>query len=226
MPVPEQQARTRVLIVGAGEAGRLLAQQMRREPELSREPLGFVDDDPALIGTEVLGLPVVDRIDGLVQAAGQLAAQEILIAIPSAGGALIRRLVLLCKRAGLPFRIVPGLRAIIDGDVRFNQVRPVAPEDLLGRESVRFRADAARAVVQGASVLVTGAGAPSVASSAASSWPSSRPSCCCWGGARTASSRSSANSRAVTRRPRWCPSSPTSAMPNACGSSPAVISHG
>jgi FlaA1/EpsC-like NDP-sugar epimerase len=146
------------MIVGAGEAGRLLAEQMRREPELGREPVGFVDDDQALVGSQVLGLPVVARTDDLVTAARQLAAEEILIAIPSARGALIRRLVLLCKRAELPFRIVPGLRAIIDGDVRFNQVRTVAPEDLLGRETVRFRADVARDTVKGRSVLVTGAG--------------------------------------------------------------------
>ncbi len=149
---------TRLLIVGAGEAGRVLAEQMRREPELGLEPLGFVDDDPALLGTEILGLPVVAGTAGLVEAADRLAVQEILIAIPSARGSVIRRLVLLCKQAGLPFRIVPGLRAIIDGDVRFNQVRSVAPEDLLGRETVRFQVEAARAVVSGSSVLVTGAG--------------------------------------------------------------------
>lgn len=158
MSTEQRQPGTRVLIVGAGEAGRLLAEQMRREPELGREPVGFVDDDQALVGSQVVGLPVADRTDGLVTAARQLAAQEILIAIPSARGALIRRLVLLCKRAELPFRIVPGLRAIIDGDVRFNQVRTVAPEDLLGRETVRFRADVARDAVHGRSVLVTGAG--------------------------------------------------------------------
>ncbi|MBD3219694.1 SDR family NAD(P)-dependent oxidoreductase [bacterium] len=147
-----------MLIVGAGEAGQMLARQMRGDPGLGLEPVGFVDDDPSLIGTDVLGLPVAGKIQELVEAADRLAAQEILIAIPSARGSLIRRLVLLCKRAGLPFRIAPGLRAIIDGDVSFKQVRPVAPEDLLGRESVRFRAESARSVVAGRSVLVTGAG--------------------------------------------------------------------
>lgn len=150
--------KTRLLIVGAGEAGQALAEQMRQEPELGLEPLGFVDDDTTLIGTEVAGLPVVDDTRALIDAADRLAAQEILIAIPSARGSLIRRLVLECKQAGLPFRIVPGLRAILDGDVRFNQVRAVDVEDLLGRETVRFQADVARQVVAGRSVMVTGAG--------------------------------------------------------------------
>jgi FlaA1/EpsC-like NDP-sugar epimerase len=147
-----------MLVVGAGEAGRALVEQMRREPELGLEPVGFVDDDPELVGAEVAGLPVRARTHELIEAAGELAADEILIAIPSARGSVIRRLVLLCKRARLPFRIVPGLQAIIEGDVRFNQVRSVAPEDLLGRETVRFQADAARSVVTGRSIMVTGAG--------------------------------------------------------------------
>jgi FlaA1/EpsC-like NDP-sugar epimerase len=147
-----------MLIVGAGEAGQMLARQMRDEPELGLEPIGFVDDDPELIGSEIEGLPVEAETARLVEAAGRLAAQEILIAIPSARGSLIRRLVLLCKQAGLPFRIAPGLRAIIDGDVSFEQVRPVSTDDLLGRETVRFQADSARSVVAGRSVMVTGAG--------------------------------------------------------------------
>ncbi len=158
MSEPERSARRRLLIVGAGEAGRALAEEMRRSADLGLEPVGFVDDNPSLIGQTVAGLPVVGPTLALKEAARSVAAQEILISIPSARGSLIRRLVLLCKQAGLPFRIVPGLRAILDGDVSFKQVRAVAPEDLLGRETVSFQAGKARGVVAGRSVLVTGAG--------------------------------------------------------------------
>jgi FlaA1/EpsC-like NDP-sugar epimerase len=121
-------------------------------------PVAFVDDAPGLQGATVADLPVLGTTAQLVEAATAARAEEILIAIPSAPGSLIRRLVLLCKRAGLPFRIVPGLRAIIEGDVNFKQVRPVSPEDLLGRETVTFQADKAQSLVTGRSVLVTGAG--------------------------------------------------------------------
>ncbi len=151
------EAPRRLLVVGAGEAGRALVEELRRDG-YAVEAVGFLDDDPALVGTEVAGLPVLGPTDDLVAAARNSAADEILIAIPTAGGALIRRLVLLSRRAGLPFRIVPGIRAIIEGDVTFAQVRPVAPEDLLGRESATLRAGDARAAVAGRSVLVTGAG--------------------------------------------------------------------
>ena len=145
------------MIVGAGEAGRALVREIRAA-SLPVEPVAFLDDDPALQGQRIEGLPVVGQTARLVEAAREVDAQEILIAIPSARGALIRRLVLLARRARLPFRIVPGIRAIIEGDVSFAQVRPVSPDDLLGRESVTFQAAPAAAVVRGRSVLVTGAG--------------------------------------------------------------------
>ncbi len=151
------QPRTRLIIVGAGEAGRTLVRQIRAE-SLPVEPVAYLDDDPALQGQHIEGLPVVGDTSRLVEAAREVDAQEILIAIPSARGALIRRLVLLARRARLPFRIVPGIRAIIEGDVSFAQVRPVSPDDLLGRESVTFQAAPAAAVVRGRCVLVTGAG--------------------------------------------------------------------
>jgi FlaA1/EpsC-like NDP-sugar epimerase len=154
----EERVVRRLLIVGAGEAGQALAHEMRTSRDLGLEPVGFVDDKAELQGTEIAGLPVLGGTQDLVSAARQVKAQEILIAIPSARGSLIRRLILLCKRADLPFRIVPGLRAIIDGDVSFKQVRTVAPEDLLGRQTVAFQAASARSVVAGRTVLVTGAG--------------------------------------------------------------------
>ena len=148
----------RVLIIGAGVAGRALADEMRGTADLGMKPVGFVDDAPELQGQHVAGLPVAGGTTDLVAIATDLAADEILIAIPSARGSVIRRLVLLCKRARLPFRIVPGLRAIIEGDVHFAQTRSVAPEDLLGRETVSFRDGPAREVVAGRRVMVTGAG--------------------------------------------------------------------
>jgi FlaA1/EpsC-like NDP-sugar epimerase len=151
------QPHTRLLIVGAGEAGCALVREIRAEG-LPVEPVAFLDDDPALQGQQIEGLSVVGSTSRLVEAAREVGAQEILIAIPSARGALIRRLVLLARRARLPFRIVPGIRAIIEGDVSFAQVRPISPEDLLGRESVAFQAAPAAEVVRGRCVLVTGAG--------------------------------------------------------------------
>ncbi len=148
---------TRLLVVGAGVAGQSLVREIQQDG-LTVEPVVFLDDDPKLIGQSVCGLPVRGGTDDLEEIAREFGADEVLLAIPSSGGRLVRRLVILCKRAGLPFRLVPGLRAIIEGDVHFEQVAEVQPEHLLGRETVVFQDQAASSVVKGCSVLVTGAG--------------------------------------------------------------------
>ena len=154
-------AAVRVLILGAGVAGREAVEQMRAHPEYGYRPVGFVDDDPAKLGTEVAGLPVLGRSEDIPRLTREHAIDEILIAVPSETGATIRRLVRACEQAKVSFKIVPGIREIILGDVRIDQIRRVEPEDLLGRESVDLDSsarDAAAAALDGRSVLVTGAG--------------------------------------------------------------------
>jgi FlaA1/EpsC-like NDP-sugar epimerase len=148
----------RVLLAGAGTAGRMALDEIRRHPEAGLEPVGFLDDDAALQGTQVAGLPVLGRLDALVDVVRAHQVREVLIAIPSARGEVIRRLVGACARARVGSRIVPGLLEIIRGDVHFEQIRQVHPEDLLGREVVDFIAAPVREVLAGKRVLVTGAG--------------------------------------------------------------------
>ena len=150
-------APTRLLVVGAGAAGQSLVQEIQADG-LPVQPVAFLDDDPELIGCQVCGLEVYGGTDDLIEVAAKVRAQEVLLAIPSSGGGLIRRLVILCKRAGLPFKLVPGLRDIILGDVNFSQISEVKPEHLLGRETVDFRDATAREIVTGRTVMVTGAG--------------------------------------------------------------------
>ncbi len=148
---------TRMLVVGAGVAGQSLVQEIQND-SLSVQPVAFLDDDPNLIGKTICGLPVRGGTQDLEKVAREIGADEVLLAIPSSGGRLVRRLVILCKRAGLSFRLVPGLRAIIEGEVHFEQVAEVQPEHLLGRETVVFQDQAAASVVRGRVVMVTGAG--------------------------------------------------------------------
>ncbi len=148
----------RVLLVGAGVAGRMAADELRRHPQADLVPVGFLDDAAALQGTTVAGLPVLGPLQVLVEVVRSQRIDEVLIAIPSAQGPLIRTLVALCARARVPSRIVPGLMEIIRGDVHFEQIRPVRPEDLLGREVVELDPGPVAAVLRGKRVLVTGAG--------------------------------------------------------------------
>lgn len=149
---------TRFLIIGAGDAGRMAAEEMLRHAESGLVPVGFIDDDAAKVGTMVAGLPVFGDRSRIPDAIQGLHADEILIALPSAGGEAVRGIIRWCESERVRFRVVPGIWEIIRGDVRLQQIRPVRAEDLLGRETVELDVDLVRRVYQGKRLLVTGAG--------------------------------------------------------------------
>ncbi len=148
----------RVLIVGAGEAGRMLVREIAARADAEYAPVGMLDDDPALAGTHVDGVPVLGACSDLPDVVRAQAPDEVIIAVPSADRAFVRRVIARCRDAGVPFRIVPGLLEIIHGPVRLEQVRDASPEDLLGRETVHFDMDWIAGKLAGRTVLVTGAG--------------------------------------------------------------------
>jgi FlaA1/EpsC-like NDP-sugar epimerase len=149
----------RVLVIGAGSAGRMIAEELSENgEEYNREVVAFLDDDPALLHKTILGKSVVGTSDDVQRFVRELSIDEIVIAIPSGLGSVVRRLISLAQKARVPVRIVPGVRDIIEGTVSFEQVREIAPEDLLGRETVTLEKGPIRQVVEGREVLITGAG--------------------------------------------------------------------
>jgi FlaA1/EpsC-like NDP-sugar epimerase len=150
-------ART-LLIIGAGEAGRMLAREIGHLAADQYSITGFLDDAPSLHNAQVDGVPVVGTTDELPDVVRARGVDEVLIAVPSAGREFVRRMVALCRDAGVPFRIAPGLLEIIKGPVRLEQIRDVRPEDLLGRETVEFDEREIETFLSGRTILVTGAG--------------------------------------------------------------------
>ena len=136
----------------------MAAAQMTAHAETGYRAVAFIDDDPALAGTTVDGIPVVGGRERIPRALEEYAADEILIALPSVHGAVIRDIVRTCRSLRARFRIVPGIWEIIRGDVRIEQIRRVEPEDLLGRESVEPDAGLLGTAYRGKRILVTGAG--------------------------------------------------------------------
>ncbi|PNY79888.1 polysaccharide biosynthesis protein [Deinococcus koreensis] len=148
----------RVLIVGAGEAGSLIAREMQRHPESGLVPIGFIDDELSKVGQRVLGLPVFGQVAALQSVAQREGAQEILIAVPSASGDFIRRVVDEARESHLRYRIIPGVFEILNGSVNISQIRDVNLEDLLRRPPVQLNTQEIASYLRGRVVLVTGAG--------------------------------------------------------------------
>jgi FlaA1/EpsC-like NDP-sugar epimerase len=148
----------RLLVVGAGTAGRMAVREMLAAPAAGFLPVAFVDDDPEKQGTRIEGIPVLGGCSAIPDALRRVQADEILIALPSVHGAVIRAVIQTCRKERIRFRIVPGIWEIIRGDVHIEQIRPVEPEDLLGRETVEADLELLRGAYRGKRVLVTGAG--------------------------------------------------------------------
>ncbi len=148
----------RVIIVGAGQAGAMTLRELQRHPELGYKPVGFVDDDPRKRGLRINGVPVLGTSDDLKTIAQRLACNEVIVAMPAAGTAPVRRVVQECAALGVKIRTLPGVYELIDGKVTVSQIREVSLEDLLGREPVRVNLAEIAAYLEGERVLVTGAG--------------------------------------------------------------------
>jgi FlaA1/EpsC-like NDP-sugar epimerase len=148
----------RVLIVGAGRAGEMLARDLLRESTTLHEPVAFVDDDAAKIGKEIHGIRVVGQCDSISEVVQAEAVELILIAVPSASSAQMRRIVGLCEDTAVPFRTLPRMQDLVSGQIGVKEMRDVRIEDLLGREKVTLDWASITSGLAGKSVMVTGGG--------------------------------------------------------------------
>ncbi|MBW2213860.1 MAG: polysaccharide biosynthesis protein [Deltaproteobacteria bacterium] len=146
------------LLVGAGQGGVLIAQEITRRPDLGILPVAFIDDDPVKQGAVIHGIKVQGTTQDLHHLAQRHGAKQALITISNTSGAAIRRITESCKEAGLAVKIVPGAYEIVGGRVNLSRIRDVAIEDLLRREQVKLDTDSVAGVVRGQAVMVTGAG--------------------------------------------------------------------
>jgi FlaA1/EpsC-like NDP-sugar epimerase len=148
-----------VIVVGAGDAGRLIVQEMQRSRLLNYTPIGFVDDDPRKRHTRIMGVRVLGAIDELPRVLREHRPDEVLIAMPSVSGEVRRGIVETAQELRVVVKTLPGLYELISGDSGLaGQIRPVQVEDVLGREQVEVDFHEVAGYLEGATVLVTGAG--------------------------------------------------------------------
>lgn len=148
----------KVLIIGAGAAGEKILREIIENYQLHYKVIGFVDDDPGKKGRSIHGVPILGNVDNLAEVLENEEVQEILIAVPSASGDQIRRMVEACQSCAVSYKIVPGIGELIDGRVSVKTLRDISYEDLLGRPPVHLDVTGIRHYLDGKTVLITGCG--------------------------------------------------------------------
>ncbi len=148
----------RIIIVGAGQAGESILREIKRNINLPIEVVGMIDDDPKKHNQIIHGVKVIGTSEKISQLSEQYHADEIIIAIPSASGSELRRIVKLCQNTRVRFKTLPGLQDLIGGKLVSLQLRDIAIEDLLRRPPSEINLAEIAAYVTGKTVLVTGAG--------------------------------------------------------------------
>lgn len=148
----------RLLVIGAGDAGALVIRELQKNPQLNMTPIGFLDDNPAKLRQQIYGVPVVGRLNDLSHVIDRQHVEEVVIAIPSAPGRVVRLVSDVCRLKGIPFRTMPGIYELLGGKVSVSRLREVDITDLLRRQPTRMMDDLVGATLTGRVVLVSGAG--------------------------------------------------------------------
>ena len=155
---PHGTASKNALIVGAGRAGETLARALLHDPSNAYRPVGFIDDDPDQKGRDVHGVPVLGHCEQVPEIAVHTGTDVIIIAVPSATAAQMRRIVELCECAGMPMRTIPHLADLVSGRAEPSELRAITIEDLLNRSPVQPDWPTIRNELTDRVILVTGGG--------------------------------------------------------------------
>lgn len=148
----------KALIVGAGDAGALVVRELQKSSQLNISPIGFLDDDPSKQNHDIYGVPVIGKIIELSDVLENRQVDEVIIAIPTAPGKILRMVTDVCRLKGIPSRTMPGIFELIGGKVSVSRLREVDITDLLRREPVKIDDRLVGASLSGKRVLITGAG--------------------------------------------------------------------
>ena len=167
--------RSRLLIIGAGDAGASLCSQAFSTGSFQYTPVAFADDDRNKVGQTIIGVPVAGQIIDIPALVSTYGVDIAVIAIPSASSSRKRDIVEMCREAGVECKILPATSDLVDGTVSISQIREVEIVDLLGRPQAELDVDLIRDSIKGKKVMVTGA-AGSVGSELARQIASLEPS--------------------------------------------------
>lgn len=148
----------RVMIVGAGAAGQMIARDICTANETREKVYCFIDDDRNKKGRYIDGIKIIGGRDEILAACSKYLIDKIYIAMPSASAAERRDIIHICNETGAELMILPGMYQLASGDVTVSSMKPVKVEDLLGREPIRTDLEQVFSFIKGKVILVTGGG--------------------------------------------------------------------
>jgi FlaA1/EpsC-like NDP-sugar epimerase len=148
----------RILIVGAGDAGALVVRELQKNPQINLNPIGFLDDNPSKLKQQIHNIPVVGTLSDMAHVLDSMHVDEVVIAIPSAPGRVMRLVADVCRLKGVPFRTMPGIYELLGGKVSVSRLREVDIADLLRRDPAQIQDELIGATLSSREVMVTGAG--------------------------------------------------------------------
>jgi FlaA1/EpsC-like NDP-sugar epimerase len=154
----QQEQSKKVLIIGAGNAGEAIAREIIGSSKLYYKLVGFIDDDERKRGESIHGIKVLGNVEEIGKIIAIKGVEEILIAVPSARGDQIRRIVDACQTYNISYKILPGIADLIDGRASVKFMRDISYEDLLSRLPVRLDIKGIRSYLDGKTILITGCG--------------------------------------------------------------------
>lgn len=148
----------RVLIVGAGTAGAMVAHMLLNAEKRTYQPVGFIDDDPMKLYSRIHGIKVLGTSQEIGRLSDKRKIDEVIITIPSVSGKAIRNIVSKCEKCGVKIKIIPDLHRVLTGEVTIKGIKDIQVTDLLGRGTVEINTEGISRYVRGKVILVTGAG--------------------------------------------------------------------
>lgn len=151
-------AKKPVLLIGAGQAGVIVAREIRLRGDTGLEVKGFIDDDPAKLGSVIQGVKVLGTAKDIPRVVAELNIDHVVISVATASRREFRRILDICEQARIRVRTVPGIYELLQGNVQVSRIRDLQIEDLLGRQQVQLNEQSMSKFLAGKAVMVTGAG--------------------------------------------------------------------
>lgn len=147
-----------VMLIGAGDAGKMVLRDMKRSPEITDRVCCVIDDDLRKWNTFIDDIPIVGGREDILLNVKKYHIQKIYFAIPSAKPEEKREILNLCSETGCELKQIPGIYQLVNGDVSIKMLKDVTIEDLLGRETIKMEMSGVLDMLEGKTILVTGGG--------------------------------------------------------------------